>query len=261
MRIHASYPTPQHKVAAGIISDFFSSRADVEAIILTGSCARGKATRDSCLDLLVLVSPENLAVKRDELKTVWNEFYTSESIFKELLQAGVYSHVDLDFGDGHFMPKPRSWTGGPDPFELEIGNTLVYSVSLWERTDYFRKLKAQWLPYYDEALRQERLVAVRRYCLNNLHHIPLYVERGLYFQSFHRLYDAFREFLQALFISRRAYPIAYNKWIREQMEEVLGMPNLYKRLPHLLEISRLESREIVKKAQELEWMLEEYNVK
>jgi hypothetical protein len=141
---------------------------------------------------------------------------------------------------------------------LEIGNTLVYTVPLWQRSDYFDSLKAQWLPYYSEVLRQERLAMVRDFCVNNLDHIPLFVERGLYFQSFNRLYDAFREFLQALFISRRTYPIAYDKWIREQVEEILGMPHLYQRLPGLLEISHFESDEVARKAEELRALVEEH---
>ena len=99
---------------------------------------------------------------------------------------------------------------------------------------------------------------VRGYCLNNLHHIPLYIERGLYFQSFDRLYNAYQEFLQALFISRRTYPIAYNKWIREQIEEILGLPELYAQLSHLFEIKRFESAELADKALEVEQLLEKY---
>ena len=76
-------------------------------------------------------------------------------------------------------------------------------------------------------------------------------------QSFNRLYDAFREFLQTLFISRRTYPIAYDKWIREQVEEILGLPDLYQRLPRLLEISHFESDEIAQKAKELRGLLED----
>jgi hypothetical protein len=99
---------------------------------------------------------------------------------------------------------------------------------------------------------------VRWYCLNNLHHIPLYIERGLYFQSFDRLYNAYREFLQALFIARRTYPIAYNKWIREQMEEILGLPELYAQLSHLFEIQQFEGYEIAVKAKEVEELLDKY---
>src|SRR5207247_8205975 len=92
----------------------------------------------------------------------------------------------------------------------------------------------------------------------NLHHIPLYIELGLYFQSLDRLYNAYREFLQALFIARRTYPIAYNKWIREQVEEILGLSELYVQLTHLFEIKRFESIEIADKAIEEEQLLEKY---
>lgn len=120
------------------------------------------------------------------------------------------------------------------------------------------RLKQRWLPYYDEVLRRQRLAMVRHYCLNNLHHIPLYVERGLYFQAFDRLYNAYQEFLQALFISRRTYPIAYNKWIHEQVVELLALPELYSQLVHLLEIKDFASTELATKAQEVKRLLEAY---
>jgi hypothetical protein len=177
-------------------------------------------------------------------------------IFHQLLQVGKYSHVDLDFADGDFEPRPRDWTFGPDEFELAIGNTLVYTVPLWERGDYLQQIRNRWLPYYDEALRRERLAMVLRFCRNNLDHIPLFVDRGLHFQAFHRLYDAFREFLQALFTACRTYPIAYDKWIREQVEDILHLPELYRQLPRLFEIEHFEGEEIARKARELERLLD-----
>ncbi len=99
---------------------------------------------------------------------------------------------------------------------------------------------------------------VLRYCFNNLDHIPPYVDRGLYFQSFNRLYDAFGEFLQALFIARRKYPIAYDKWIREQVEEILELPDLYPHLPRLLEIQHFESTQIAAKAEDLRGLVKQY---
>lgn len=258
MQISPAYPTIEHQQASEAIINFFSTSSDVEAVVLTGSCARGKAARDSCLDLLVLAPPEVLATKRAALEQRWNNFYETDDAFEALHRVGEYSHVDLHFIDGCFVPQPRRWTSGPDEFELEIGNTLVYSVSLWQRGDYLEHLRAKWLPYYDEALRRERLTMVCRYCLNNLNHISLNVGRGLYFQALHRLYDAFREFLQALFISRRTYPIAYNKWVREQIEEILGMPELYRKLPSLFEFQSFESRELAHKAKELERLLKNY---
>ncbi len=258
MHLRATYPTAEHERAAQAIVDFFSARPDTEAIILMGSCARGKAVRGSCLDILILMQPEVFSQAKPALEQQWENFYTTAETFNMLWQVGKYSHVDLDFIDGQFVPQPRDWTSGPDAFELEIGNTFVYTVPLWQRGDYFERLKAQWLPYYNETLRQERLAMVCNYCRNNLDHIPFYVERELYFQAFNRLYDAFREFLQALFISHRTYPIAYDKWIREQIEELLGMPDLYQKLPGLLEITHFESREIADKAEKLGALLEEY---
>jgi hypothetical protein len=64
--------------------------------------------------------------------------------------------------------------------------------------------------------------------------------------------------MQALFISRRVYPIAYDKWIREQIEDILGMPEIYKKLVSLMEISHFESHEIIDKALALEHLFHEY---
>lgn len=193
-----------------------------------------------------------------KLESDWAKFEEAEITIKNLKMVGKYSVVHLDFLDGVFAPQERDEASGPDGFELGIGNLLAYSVPLWQSSDYLTSLKKQWLPYYNDELRTERLSMVKDYCRNNLHHIPLYIERGLYFQSFDRLYNAYREFLQALFIAHRAYPIAYNKWIREQVEEILGLPALYAQLTHLFEIHHFESTEIVDKAREVEQLLEQY---
>jgi len=258
MRIQVRYPTVEHEKASKAVADFFSKFSDVDAVILKGSCARGKATRDSCIDIAILLQPKAFSKKKSLLERKWNKFHETEEIFKSLRKVGKYTHVDLDFIDGDFKPQPRSWTSGPDEFELEIGNNLVYTVPLIVHVDYLCDLKAKWLPYYNEKLRRERLGMVCRYCRNNLDHIPLYIDRMLYFQSFHRFYDAFREFLQALFISRRTYPIAYDKWIREQIEDILGLPELYRQLPKLFEIKNFESQEITQKAEKLGHLLDTY---
>ena len=258
IEIHAAYPTIEHERAAVATQNFFSGRDGVEAVNLTCSCARGKASLDSCVDIAVWMAPDLTSDDRSALEQQWRDFHKSERVFQQLDEVGKFSFVDLDFVDGQFSIPPHGWTSGPDEFELEIGNYLVYTVPLWQRGDYFERLRSQWLPYYDEALRQKRLEMVRGYCLNNLDHIPLYVNRGLHFQAFRRLYNAFGEFLQALFIARRTYPIAYDKWIREQVEEILGMPELYRQLPKFFEIESFESQEIAKKASVLEHLLNEY---
>ena len=139
-----------------------------------------------------------------------------------------------------------------------MGNIVAYSLPLWQRSDYYEQLQSQWLPYYDETLRRQRLDMVLMYCNNNLDHVPYFVGRELYFQAFHRLYDAFREFLQALFIARHTYPIAYDKWIREQVEDILELPELYRQLVTILEISHFESDEVARKASLLCQLLMQY---
>ncbi len=258
MKPRASYPTAQHSAAAAAITAYFSEQHDIDAVLLANSCARGKATRDSCLDIVILAQPHPSRPSPSALEAEWARFEESSPVIAALSGAGKYAVVHLGVTDGVFAPQERDEAAGPDDFEVGIGNFLVYSVPLWQGNDAYDRLKQQWLPYYDENLRQQRLEMVRRYCLNNLHHIPLYIERGLYFQSFDRLYNAYREFLQALFIARRTYPIAYNKWIREQVEKILGLPELYNQLTHLFEIRQFESSEIARKAEEVEHLLNEY---
>ena len=257
-KFESTYPTPQHQKAADIITEHFVSHYNIDAVLLVNSCARGKATRDSCLDIIVLAKQGEGNSRLGELEAGWLELEKSSDAIQNLYKAGKYSVVHPDFISGEFVPVEQEEAAGPDSFELEVGNFLAYSLPLWQGSDYFSQLKEKWLPYYDEKLRLHRLERVRWFCLNNLHHIPLYVERGLYFQSFDRLYNAYQEFLQALFIARRTYPIAYNKWIHEQIVEILGLPELYGQLAHLFEIKNFESAEIANKAREVEELLEKY---
>lgn len=250
-----AYPTPEHARAAEAVVELFSSVPETQAVLLTCSCARGRASRDSCLDVSILAPPE----RTGRLEAFWEAHRHAEP-FRRVEAVGRYSHVDLVLLDGVFEPRPRGWTDGPDAFELELGNALAWSVPLWTRGDRLAELRRRWLPFYGDELRAARLADARRYCRNDLDHIPLYVERGLYFQSLGRLWNAFREFLQALFISRRVYPIAYDKWIREQVVDVLGLEPLYRELTGLFEISRLESDELAHRAAVLGALLDRYAV-
>lgn len=252
------YPTAMHQKTADEITAFFAKFDDVRAVLLTCSCARGKASKDSCLDIAILLSTEIEKKSKAEIITSWDREQKENSIYKEFRAVGKYSHVDLEFIDGIFSEGYHGWTSGPDDFEVEIGNFVAYSKPLYKRDDYFDQLKSTWLPYYNDKLRAKRLKMVKEYCLNNLHHIPLYVERGLYFQSFKRLYQAMEEFLQALFISKRKYPIAYDKWIKEQLCDILQLPNLYEELVGIMECHKFESSEHSIKADKLEYLVSLY---
>lgn len=237
------YPTRAHAQAAAAIVAFFAARREPETILLVNSCARGKATPDSCLDITVLV-PAGAATAA--LAAAWQHHEATDPVFATLRQAG------------RFAPGPLPADEDPDDVELGIGNMLVYAVPLWERGDRLARLRDRWLPYYEEAVRQERLAAVARCCRHHLAHIPPYVGRGLSFQAFARLWRAFQLFLQALFIAHRTYPIAYDKWIREQVVELLGLPDLYAQLPPLFEIGHFEGPDLVDKAHDLQRLLDAY---
>lgn len=252
------YPTPHHAAAAQKITNRYKNHSEVQAILLVNSCARGKATKDSCLDIAILVSPENFGEKEPQLLDEWESFYQSEPVFKELAGAGVFSEVHLDFIDGEYIPTGRDFTSGPDDFEVAIGNHLAYSIPLHLNGLRLETLKSHWLPYYPEDLREQRLTEALYYFHNNLNHIPLYAQRGLHFQCFNRFYDAFKEFLQLLFISRRVYPIAYDKWIYEQIVEILELPQLYVQITELLEVHPFNGNTIAGKASQLKALLANY---
>jgi predicted nucleotidyltransferase len=258
MELQAGYPTARHATAAHRIVELVKDRPPVDAVLLFCSCARGKATVDSCLDIAVLLGAGAGEADRRALEAEWTAFNADSPDLKRLREAGAYSEVHLDFIDGEFLPRDPELGGLQDSFELEVGNYVVSSFPLWQRGDRLARLRSQWLPFYPEDLRAHRLDMVRRMCRNNLRHIPLYAARGLYFQCFDRLYNAYREMLQAVFISRRVYPIAYNKWIREQVEEWLGLPDLYRSISHLFEIRSFESEELVRRASQVEELLERY---
>ena len=133
--LRAAYPTPAHERAAHAVVAVMSELRGSEAVILAGSCARGKATPDSCLDIVVLASPETDREGRRALEARWERAYQADVAFKELRSVGRYSQVHLDVTDGRFVEHPRGWTSGPDRFELDIGNTVAYVVPLWERAD------------------------------------------------------------------------------------------------------------------------------
>ena len=97
MALNPKYPTIEHEQASEAIVYFFSASPVVEAVTLICSCARDKASRDSCLDMAVLVRPESVVIERESLEEQWHEFYEQENVFKRLEQVGKYSHVDLEF--------------------------------------------------------------------------------------------------------------------------------------------------------------------
>ena len=254
------FPTPLHEQAAETACQFFQPQPAVDTVLVVNSCARGQATPESDLDMAVLVRPETAGEEVARLEALWQDELATHDLLRRFRQSGQHAHVHLDVVRGQYTPETWDDGGGPDGFELEIGNQLAYGAPLHAAGPFYRQLQAGWLPYYGEDLRHRRLDMARAACAYDLEHVPFFVGRELYFQAFDRLYKGFQEFLQALFIARRVYPLAYNKGIRLQVAEWLGLPGLYRALPPLISVSNIESAEPVEKAARLAALLEEWTV-
>jgi predicted nucleotidyltransferase len=248
---------PAHAAAATAAAEFFADAPVVDAVLLVGSWARGRALDSSDLDLAILVRPETTPSERHALVAAWEQSAARAAVAKLLTPIVQYDDVDLTLIDGELAPRPRGWTSGPDDFELRIGNYVAYSVALFERGDRYGALRDRWLPFYDDALRAKRLDSVRTYCLNNLDHIPRSLGRGDRFHAFNRLYHAFQEFMQAAFISRRIYPIAYDKWVADQLEELLGRPDLARAAAEIVGVAELDAVTIGSNAERLRGLFED----
>jgi len=255
MPMSPEFPTSIHERAAEEIVAF-ARTLPVEAVLLVNSCARGKATAQSDLDIALLIDPAVPDFERQQFDQAWRERYQSAPIFRELEQLGRFSGVHLDFFDGQWTPEVWDDGGGPDAFEIEIGNRVAYAAPLWEDGKMFADLRARWLPYYGYELRNARLKMASDAVLLDVERIRSVATRGLVFYALDRLHHAFQEFLQALFIAHRAYPLAYNKWIREQVEDWLGLAALYAELPYALELARLQPEDLIEKAAYLRRLLE-----
>jgi predicted nucleotidyltransferase len=253
-----NFPTQLHKEAVEIVTNFFVKEIHVDTILLTNSIARGKAMAGSDIDLAVLVKPITQPVEIETLEKKWQDFLQADPTLARYKSSHRFAQIHLDIINGNY--KPALWEDGegPDFFEVEIGNHLVYSAPLAGKGDYFRELQEQWLPFYNASLRSERLKMAKAACLHDLDYVPFLVKRNLHFHAFDKLYKAFHEFLQALFIRHMTYPIAYNKWIKEQFHEILQLPELYKKLPQIISVHNIESDELIAKGKILHQLLEKY---
>lgn len=255
MNFQLRFPTPLHEQAAETAYQFFQNRPEVDTILVVNSCARGQGIPESDLDMAVLVDPHLFSQEVTALEALWQQALAGDAALRRFQASGAHAHVHLDIVQGIYTPETWDDGGGPDGFELGIGNQLAYAAPLHGAGVYYRQLQAQWLPYYNEDLRSQRLAMAQSACRYDLEHVPFFVRRELYFQAFDRLYKSFQEFLQALFIAHRVYPLAYNKWIRMQVVDWLGLPELYAALPALISVCNIESSELVDHAAHLERLL------
>ena len=255
MTLKPTFPTSLHQDTADLISNYFLQIQSVDTVLVVNSCARGQALSESDLDFAILVKPITTPTEIKNIETSWQTYCNTQSTFLKYKRSNPFAHIHLDIIDGNYIPTILEVGGASDFFEIEIGNHICYSAPMDSAGNYFKELQNKWLPYYNEELRLQRLEMIRNACEYDLDHIPFFIKRSLYFQAFDILCKAFQEYLQTLFIANKTYPIAYNKWIKEQIIKWLNKPELYPRLSPILSISNIESNEIKDKTKMLRELL------
>jgi predicted nucleotidyltransferase len=248
MTFKPSFPTQLHQDTAELVRDYFLTIPNIDTVLVVNSCARGQAVAESDLDFAVLTKRNTTSAEIKSIEHSWEIYFKTQPIFLKYKRTNQFAHLHLDIIDGNYTPRILEKGEPVDYFEIEIGNQICYSAPMGDKGFYFQELQNKWLPYYDEALRLQRLSGVKDACNYDLDHIPFFIKRELYFQAFDILCKAFQEYLQALFIANRTYPIAYNKWIKEQIVKWLNKPDLYPNLSPILSVSNIESSQINDKA-------------
>lgn len=260
MSFKPSFPTTLHKDAAVLVRDYFLNIRHVDTVLVVNSCARGQAVQESDLDFAILVKPDTTINEIRNIETAWLKYSAIQATFIEYRKSSQFAHLHLDIIDGNYTPTILEIGVASDFFEIEIGNQICHSAPMYHAGLYFKELQNKWLPYYDEKLWLQRLVMTRNACEYDLNHIPFFIKRGLYFQAFDILCKAFQEYLQTLFIYNKIYPIAYNKWIKEQVAIWLNKPELYLKLSPILSVSNIESNEVNIKASMLRELLNDLKI-
>jgi len=255
MLLKAIFPTTLHKDSAELVRDYFLTIPKVDTVLVVNSCARGKAVPESDLDFAILIKPDATPTEIKNIQDAWQIYSEAQATIIKYKQSNQFAHLHLDVIDGNYTPVQAEKGEPIDYFEIEIGNQICYSAPMDNAGVYFQELQKKWMPYYNSELRLKRLQMATDACNYDLDHIPFFIKRKLYFQAFDILGKAFQEYLQALFIANKTYPIAYNKWINEQLVKWLNMPALYPKLSPILSVSDIESNEINDKAKMLRALL------
>jgi hypothetical protein len=202
------FPTALHEEVAWLSHGFLVRCSSVDTVLVVNSCARGCAVPESDLDLAALTTSTTDAGELSSLEARWREYLAAQPSVQHFSRGSQFAKVHVDVFNGLFAHQVWDDGGGPDDFELEIGNRVARAAPLGTPGNYYHELQRRWLPYYDEALRTRRLLMVREACLYDLDRVLFLARRGLYFAAFDWFYKAYREFIQALFIARRTYPIS-----------------------------------------------------
>src|SRR5689334_2183488 len=117
-----TFPTGLHREVADLARSFFSARAYVDTVLVVNSCARGRAVAGSDLDMAVLLAPTAPVQEVQSLTSKWQQFMATQPTVHRFRGTGRFTYVHLDVFDDRVTPTVWDEGGGPDSFEIEIGN-------------------------------------------------------------------------------------------------------------------------------------------
>jgi len=262
------FPSDDYKKPLTDLVEYFKGYDGVYAIVLTGSLARAKAVRGSCIDLYVFLNEEDFKALASNFKSRASAYARLNGqicYYEDGVEGGIkfgVVRVDVGFTNGKFEPcRENSFDVTRDEFETTVGNLLVYSIVLYQKDGRYQQLKRKYLPFYSDGLRKVRLRKTAEEFDYKIWKTRWLAKRGEYIAALYALLEAHQIFLQHLFIKERRYPIDYTKWLKEQCSTVLRAPTLYRRL--LSVISRIEMTEkgIREKSDSLEDLFTEYSAR
>jgi len=260
-----SFPHQNYETTLTKFVDYFKENPSVFAIVLTGSLARGKAVKGSCIDVFVFLPTKHL---KSLASTINSRIKAYSSLGGQIAyydgdaEGGVEFgdvRIDVGFTDGNFnYEHENSFDITRDNLETTIGNLFVYSIPLYQKGKRFQLLKQKYLPFYDDAPRKIRLKGTAEEFGYKIWKTMWLAERGEFFAAFDTLLEAQRIFLQHLFIKQRKYPIDYVKWLKEQCSQILTMPKLYQELIQVIDGIRLNENGILDRSEVLEKLFMQY---
>lgn len=260
-----NFPLKNYKTALTKFVNYFKDYSGVYAIVLTGSLARGKAVKGSCIDLFIFLPTKHLKLLSSTINSrikAYSRLGGQIAYYEGEVEGGIEFgdvRVDVGFTDGSFNCKRKnSFDITRDNFETRVGNLLVYSILLDQKGNRFQSLRRKYLPFYDNALRKIRLKGTAEEFDYKIWKSRWLAERGEYFAALDAVLEAQRIFLQHLFIKERKYPIDYVKWLSEQFSEILSMPKLYQELSQTVNRIELTENGISEKSDLLEKLFARY---
>ena len=261
-KIH--YPTQSYSIVLNKMVKYYEAYLRVFAIVLIGSLARGKAAPGSCIDLTIFLHDEEfekLAYRLNDRAKAYSRLGGEICFYSGDVEGGVQFddiRVDLVFTDGRFRKGCNPFDMVNDEFETTIGNLFVYGAPLFTKGNKYGYLRSKYLPFYNEDLRQKRLDGTKSEFNYKVWKTRWLASRGEHIAAFDTLLETTRIFLQHLFIKQRKYPIDYCKWLKEQCQSILAMPELYRKLVAIIGDTKLSKKGIEKKAVMLERLMQQY---